>query len=52
VGYTACVGDIRNVYKILVGIPKGKRSLWSHGYRWENNIKIDLKITKGQIVLM
>jgi hypothetical protein len=35
-------GKMRNVYKILVGKPKGKRPLIRPLHRW-NNIKMDLK---------
>jgi len=27
VGHVACMGEMRNAYKILVGKPEGKRSL-------------------------
>jgi hypothetical protein len=37
------VGMKRNVYKVLVGIPEGKRPLGRPKLRWEDNIKIDLK---------
>ena len=33
----------RSVFKILTGKPAGKRPLGSPRYRWEYNIKIDLK---------
>jgi hypothetical protein len=36
-------GEIRNAYKILVGKPEGKWPLGGPRYRWESNIKIDLK---------
>jgi hypothetical protein len=42
-GYAACMGVVRNAYKILVGNPKGKRPLGRHRCRWEDNIKIDLR---------
>jgi hypothetical protein len=36
--------EIRNTtYKILVGKPEGKRPLMQPGYRWEDNIKMDVK---------
>jgi hypothetical protein len=37
------VGQKRNVYKILVGNPEGKRPLGRRRRRWEDNIKMDLK---------
>jgi hypothetical protein len=30
VGYIVCMGEIRNVYKILIGKPEGKRPLGRH----------------------
>jgi hypothetical protein len=44
------MGEMRNVYKILVGKPKGKRPLGRHRSRWENNIKMDLKETRSDDV--
>ena len=35
--------ESRNAYRVLVGIPYGKRSLGRPNYRWEDNIKMDLK---------
>jgi hypothetical protein len=37
------MGEMRNVYKILVRKPEGKRPLGRPGHRWEGNIRIDLK---------
>jgi hypothetical protein len=36
-------GETRNVYKILVGKPEGKRSLGRPRGRCADNIKMDLK---------
>jgi hypothetical protein len=33
----------RNAYKMLVGIPKGKRPRERSRHIWEDNIKMDLK---------
>jgi hypothetical protein len=33
----------RDVYKVLVGRPKGKIPLGSPRHRWEDNIKMDLR---------
>jgi hypothetical protein len=33
------VGEMRNVYKHLVGKPEEKRQLRRHRCRWEDNIK-------------
>jgi hypothetical protein len=35
--------NIRNIYKVLVEKPEGKRPLIRPWGRWENNIKINLK---------
>jgi hypothetical protein len=36
-------GEVRGVYRILVGKPEGKRSLVRPRHKWEDNIKMDLK---------
>jgi hypothetical protein len=41
--HVAGMGKKRNVYRILVGKPDGKRSLGRPRRRWEDNIKIDLR---------
>ena len=33
----------RGVYKVLMGIPEGKRPLGRPRRRWEDNIKMDLQ---------
>jgi hypothetical protein len=35
-------GEKRNAYKILVGMPEGKRPLGRPRRRWVDNIKMDL----------
>jgi hypothetical protein len=42
VGHVARMGEKRNVYRLLVGKPKGKRPLRRPRYRWMDNIKMDL----------
>jgi hypothetical protein len=37
------MGEVRNLYKILVGMPEGKILLGIPRRRWEYNIKMDLK---------
>jgi hypothetical protein len=37
-------GEKRNVYRILVGKPEGKRPLGRSRRRWEGNIRMDLKV--------
>jgi hypothetical protein len=36
------MGEGRNVYRVLVGKPEGKRPLERPRRRWENGIKLDL----------
>jgi hypothetical protein len=45
VGHVTRRGGIRNVYKILVEKPVGKRPLGRHRRRWQDNIKMALKKT-------
>jgi hypothetical protein len=44
-GHVACMEEGRCVYGVLVGRPKGKRSLGRPRHRWEDNIKMDLRET-------
>jgi hypothetical protein len=37
------MGEGRDVYRVLVGRPKGKRPLGRPRCRWEDNIKMDLR---------
>jgi hypothetical protein len=37
----------RNVYKVYVGKPEGKRPLGRTTHRWENNIRIIVKKENG-----
>jgi hypothetical protein len=36
------MGEKRNVYRLLVGMPEGKRPLGKLRRRWMDNIKMDL----------
>jgi hypothetical protein len=38
-------GEVRDVYRVLVGRPKGKRPLRRPRRRWEDNIKMDFRET-------
>jgi hypothetical protein len=38
--YVACMGEMRNVYVILVGKPEGKVPTGRHWRRWEDDINI------------
>jgi hypothetical protein len=47
----ARIGENRNVYRLLVGKPEGKRPLGRPRCRWINNIKMDiLDIGAGVVV--
>jgi hypothetical protein len=41
-GHVARMGEKRNVYRLLVGKPEGKRPLGRPRRRWIDNIKMDL----------
>jgi hypothetical protein len=38
-------GAKRNAYRILIGIPEGKKSIGRPRRRWDDNIKMDLRET-------
>jgi hypothetical protein len=40
--HVSCLGEMRNVYIILVGKPEGKRPLGRPRHRWEDNFKMNL----------
>jgi hypothetical protein len=42
-GHVARMGEGRNVYRVLVWKPEGKRPLWRPKRRWEDGIKMDLR---------
>jgi hypothetical protein len=42
VGHVARIGEMRNVYRLLVGKPDGKRPLGRPRHRWVDNIRMDL----------
>jgi len=41
--HIARMGKRRDVYRVLVSMPEGKRSLGSPRHRWEDNIKMDFQ---------
>jgi hypothetical protein len=41
-GHVACMGDGRDVYRVLIWRPEGKRALGRSRRRWDDNIKTDL----------
>jgi hypothetical protein len=42
-GHVARMGKGRGVYRVLVGMPEGKRLLGRPRRRWEDNIKIEVE---------
>jgi hypothetical protein len=38
--HVTSMGEERNVYKVLVGTPEGKRPLGRPRYRWEDGIRM------------
>ena len=46
-GQVARMGQVRGVYRVLVGKPEGKRPLGRPRRRWEDNIKMDLQEVGG-----
>jgi hypothetical protein len=41
--HVACMGEKRYACRILVGKPEAERELARPSYRWEDNIKMDLR---------
>jgi hypothetical protein len=39
----ACMGDTKDVFKILVEVPEVKRQVECSSHKWEQNIKMDFK---------
>jgi len=48
----ARMGEGRDVHRVLVGKPEGKRPLGRPRRRWENNVKMDLQEVGGGEVWM
>jgi hypothetical protein len=42
-GHVTLMGERRDVYRVLVGKPKGKRPHGRHRHRWKDNIKMDFQ---------
>jgi hypothetical protein len=49
-GHVARMGEKKNVYRLLVGNPEGKRTLGRARHRWIDNIKTDLLETGLNVV--
>jgi hypothetical protein len=43
-GHVARMGEERDMYRVLVGKPEGKRSFGRPRRRWENGIRMDLMV--------
>jgi len=43
VGHVACMQEMRNAYTIFARKCEGKRPLKTPKYRWEDNIRMDLR---------
>jgi hypothetical protein len=43
-GHRARIGEERNVYKVLMGKPEGKRPLGRPRRRWDDGIRMDLML--------
>jgi len=41
--HAARIGEMRGVYRVLVGKPEGKKPFGRPRHRWENNIKMNLQ---------
>jgi hypothetical protein len=41
------MGEGRDVHKVLVGKPEGKRTLGRPRHRWEDNIKMNIQEMEG-----
>jgi hypothetical protein len=44
------MGEGRGVYRVLVGMPEGKKPLGRPRRRWEDNIKLDLREIRIDVV--
>ncbi|KAJ4435551.1 hypothetical protein ANN_18167 [Periplaneta americana] len=51
-GHIARMGESQNAYRVLVGTPAGKIPLGRPRRRWEDNIKIDLRLDMVETGLM
>jgi hypothetical protein len=49
-GHVAHRGEMINAYKIVIGKHGEKRPLGSHGRRWEDNIRMDLREIESEFV--
>jgi hypothetical protein len=42
-GHVARTGEWRNLYRVLVGKPEGRRPLGRPRHKWEDGIRMDLE---------
>jgi hypothetical protein len=42
-GHVARIGEEKNVYRVLMGKPEGKRPLERPRHRWEDGIRMDVR---------
>jgi hypothetical protein len=49
-GHVARMGKKKDVYRILVGRPEGRRPLGRPRHRWEDNIRMDLLVVGCECV--
>ena len=49
-GHVARMEEGRSVFKILAGIPTGKRPLRRPSHRWEDNIRMDVQEMTASLV--
>jgi hypothetical protein len=43
------MGEVRNAYRISVGVPERKNPLERPRRRWEDNIRMDIKERSGKV---
>jgi len=41
------MGQEKNISRILIGRPEGKRPLGRHGQRLDSIVKLDIRVVKG-----
>jgi hypothetical protein len=46
-GSCSTYGEVRDLYRVLVGRPGGKRRRGRPRRRWEDNVRMDLQVVGG-----